>query len=150
MHLTISRAAENAFSGGGGPFAALIVRGGIVIAEGTNMVTSGLDATAHAEIVAIRRGCTELRSFELSGCEIYTSCEPCPMCLGAIYWARLSAVYYSATHKDAAAAGFDDSYIYQQMRVRMEDRAIPMHRLLAQRAQEPFAEWTNNARRIPY
>jgi guanine deaminase len=150
MQLTISRAAENACAGNGGPFAALIVRNGTVVAEGTNLVTSSRDATAHAEIVAIRRGCSALGSFELSGCEIYTSCEPCPMCLGAIYWARLSAVYYSATHKDASAAGFDDSLIYQQMCTDIQDRAIPMRRLLAENARDPFVEWMNNASRIPY
>ena len=102
-----------------------------IIAEGVNLVTSTNDPTAHAEVVAIRRACATIGQFQLTGCELYTSCEPCPMCLGAIYWARPGAIYYAGTHKDAAAAGFDDSFIYQQTRMRPEERAIPMVRLLA-------------------
>lgn len=146
----IELAAENARSAAGGPFGALIVRNGEVVAEGVNLVTSTNDPTAHAEIVAIRKACVALGSFQLSGCELYTSCEPCPMCLGAIYWARPAAIYYSATHRDAALAGFDDSFIYRQMRLPVEDRAIPMHRVLADVGLEPFRVWAENLQRIPY
>src|SRR4051794_28948674 len=104
MLRAIELAEENALSGRGGPFAALVVKDGLVIAEGTNLVTSTNDPTAHAEVVAIRRACQVLVSFQLSGCELYTSCEPCPMCLGAIYWARPTAIYYSGTHRNAAEA----------------------------------------------
>src|SRR5688572_8276862 len=117
MKRAIDLATENAASGRGGPFAALVVQGGEIIAEGTNLVTSTNDPTAHAEIVAIRRACARLAAFQLRECELYTSCEPCPMCLGAIYWSRPSAIYYCGTHKHAAAAGFDDSFIYQQTRL---------------------------------
>lgn len=150
MQRAIDLAAENALSGLGGPFAALIVQSGEIVAEGTNIVTSTNDPTAHAEVVAIRRACQKLGTFQLTGCDLYTSCEPCPMCLGAIYWARPAAIYYAGTHKDAAAAGFDDSFIYQQTRLPSEERAIPMHRMLADEGFRPFQEWLNNHRRIPY
>jgi guanine deaminase len=150
MKRAIDLAAENAASGRGGPFAALIVKGDDVIAQGTNLVTSMNDPTAHAEIVAIRRACASIGSFQLTGCDLYTSCEPCPMCLGAIYWARPAAIYYSGTHKQAAAAGFDDSFIYQQMRVSAEERQIPMRQLLPEDAQIPFDAWRLNLSRIPY
>jgi guanine deaminase len=150
MHRAIELARENAASGRGGPFGAIVVKDGAVIAEGTNLVTSTHDPTAHAEVVAIRAACAVLNTFQLTGCELYASCEPCPMCLGAIYWARPTAMYYAGTHKDAAAAGFDDSFIYQQTRMRVEERAIPMKRLLADRATEPFDEWLRNTRRVPY
>ena len=125
MRRAIKLAAENVRAGRGGPFGAVVVQGPQVIAEGTNLVTSTNDPTAHAEVVAIRRACAALGTFQLSGCELYTSCEPCPMCLGAIYWARPSAMYFGATHVDAADAGFDDSFIYQQTRMKVSDRAIP-------------------------
>ena len=150
MQMAIDRAVDNARSGRGGPFAALIVRDGDIVAEGTNLVTSTNDPTAHAEMVAIRRACERLGSFQLTGCELYTSCEPCPMCLGAIYWARPAGIYYAGTHKDAAAAGFDDSFIYQQTRMRAEERAIPMRRLLANQSFRPFQAWLDNQQRIPY
>jgi tRNA(Arg) A34 adenosine deaminase TadA len=113
-------------------------------------VTSTNDPTAHAEVVAIRRACAALGSFQLAGCEIYTSCEPCPMCLGAIYWARPAAIYFSGTHKDAAAAGFDDSFIYQQTRTPVSERSIPMKRLLEQLAANPFRAWEQNVSRVLY
>ena len=150
MQRALNLAAENAGSGRGGPFAAIVVQNGAVISEGTNLVTSTNDPTAHAEVVAIRQACAKLESFQLTGCELYTSCEPCPMCLGAIYWARPAAIYYAGTHKDAAAAGFDDSFIYQQTRMRAEERAIPMRRLLAEDGFGPFQAWLNNQQRIPY
>jgi guanine deaminase len=150
MQRAVDLARDNAASGRGGPFGAIVVKEGAIIAEGTNLVTSTHDPTAHAEVVAIRAACAVLNTFQLTDCELYTSCEPCPMCLGAIYWARPNAVYYAGTHKDAASAGFDDSFIYQQMRMRVEERAIPMKRLLAERAVEPFDEWLRNTRRVPY
>jgi guanine deaminase len=150
MQHAIRLAVENASSGAGGPFAAVVVRDGGVVAEGVNLVTSSNDPTAHAEVVAIRRACALLGTYQLTGCELYTSCEPCPMCLGAIYWARPAAIYYAATHKDAAAAGFDDSFIYQQTRSPMGERAIPMTRLMAESGFEPFRAWAANQSRIPY
>jgi guanine deaminase len=150
MKHAIDLAAENAASGRGGPFAALVVKDGRVIAEGTNLVTSTNDPTAHAEVVAIRAACRVLNTFQLEGCELYTSCEPCPMCLGAIYWARPKAVYFSATHKDAAAAGFDDSFIYRQTRLPVADRHIPMKRLLAEEGTIPFKAWHDNTNKVPY
>src|SRR5437588_5334887 len=110
---------------GGGPFGALVVKDGVVIAIGTNQVTRTNDPTAHAEIVAIREACRVLGDFQLSGCEVYTSCEPCPMCLGAIYWARPERVFFAATHQEAAAAGFDDSFIYRQIALPHSERSIP-------------------------
>src|SRR5260370_41227599 len=115
MRRAIALSMENVRSGRGGPFAALVVHEGEVIATGTNLVTTSLDPTAHAEVVAIREACRKLSQFQLSGCEIYTSCEPCPMCLGAIYWARPAKVYFGNTASDAAAIGFSDSFIYQQL-----------------------------------
>ena len=150
MQRALDLAVENARSGLGGPFAALVIQGGNVIAEGTNLVTSTNDPTAHAEVVAIRRACNALKTFQLTGCEFYTSCEPCPMCLGAIYWARPAAVYYSGTHQLAAAAGFDDSFIYQQTRLPPAERYIPMTRLLETAANAPFDAWRRNSNRIAY
>ena len=135
---------------GGGPFAALVVRDGIVIGTGVNQVTRANDPTAHAEIVAIREACRVLGDFQLSGCEIYTSCEPCPMCLGAIYWARPARLYFAATHDDAAAAGFDDAFIYQQLSVPHAQRAIPMLQVPTEAATRPFQEWVNVAERVKY
>jgi guanine deaminase len=150
MRRTIELASENARSGRGGPFSAVVVRDGQIVAEGTNLVTSTNDPTAHAEVVAIRRACEALGEVHLSGCELYASCEPCPMCLGAIYWSQPKMVYYCATHKDAAAAGFDDSFIYEQIRLPVGDRSIPMTRLLTEASNQPFDEWRANENRIPY
>jgi guanine deaminase len=126
---------------GGGPFAALVVKAGEIVASGTNQVTASLDPTAHAEIVAIRAACRLLGDFQLTGCEIYASCEPCPMCLGAIYWARPARVYFAAAHAEAAAAGFDDSLIYGELRKPLEERRIPMMPLLQRDGQRPFQAW---------
>ena len=114
MQRAIELSLENVHTGGGGPFAALVVKDEIVLATGVNQVTSALDPTAHAEIVAIRGACQAIRDFELKGCELYTTCEPCPMCMSAIYWAHLGKVYYACTRADAAKAGFDDSLIYDE------------------------------------
>ena len=134
----------------GGPFAALVVRDGIVIAEGTNLVTRTNDPTAHAEIVAIREACRVLGTFQLTDCEVYSSCEPCPMCLGALYWARPARVIFAAAHEDAAAAGFDDSLIYRQISLPPSERSIPMIRLADEHATRPFEEWLALPERAPY
>jgi len=150
MRKAIELSIENVRSGIGGPFAALVVKDGEIIATGTNLVTTTFDPTAHAEVVAIRQACRALSQFQLSGCEIYTSCEPCPMCLGAIYWARPSKVYFGNTHADAARIGFDDSFIYRQLEVTAAERAIPMIQLMRDEALAAFAEWERKTDRVPY
>jgi len=150
MRKAIELSIENVRSGKGGPFAALVVKDGEIIATGTNRVTATFDPTAHAELVAIREACRALSQFQLSGCEIYTSCEPCPMCLGAIYWARPSKVYFGNTHADAARIGFDDSFIYQQLQVTAAERSIPMIQLMRDEALTAFEEWERKADRVPY
>jgi guanine deaminase len=134
----------------GGPFAALVVRDGIVIASGANQVTRSNDPTAHAEIVAIREACRVLGDFQLTGCDLYTSCEPCPMCLGAIYWARPARVLYAAGHDDAAQAGFDDSFIYREIAVPHAQRSIPMICVADELRTRPFEEWARKADRLRY
>jgi guanine deaminase len=134
----------------GGPFAALVVKDGIVIATGANQVTRTNDPTAHAEVVAIREACRVLGDFQLTGCDLYTSCEPCPMCLGAIFWARPARVFFAATHDDAAAAGFDDSFIYRQIEVPHGERTIPMIQVADQQAGRPFEEWAGKRDRTKY
>jgi tRNA(Arg) A34 adenosine deaminase TadA len=136
--------------GEGGPFGAVIVKNGRVVGEGWNRVTSTNDPTAHAEIVAIRDVCSRLASFSLSGCEIYASCEPFPMCLGAIHWARLDALYFAATREDAAAGGFDDLAIYEQMVLPTTMRSIPVGQALREEARGAFEAWRNKGDRIEY
>jgi guanine deaminase len=150
MRQAIQLAIENVRSGRGGPFAAVVVRDGEALAWGTNLVTSTYDPTAHAEIVAIREACRTLGHFQLTGCEIYTSCEPCPMCLGAIYWARPERIFFGATYSDAAETGFDDSFIYQQTRLPAAERKIRMIPLLRDEALEAFREWERKTDKIPY
>jgi guanine deaminase len=150
MRRAIEMALENVRSGQGGPFAALVVRDGRIIASGVNQVTSSNDPTAHAEIIAIRKACAELGSFRLTGCDLYTTCEPCPMCLGAIYWARPDRVFFAATANDAADAGFDDALIYQQINVPPEERSIPFAALMREEALAVFREWNNKPGRMPY
>ena len=150
MQRAIALAIENVRSGRGGPFGAVIVKNGKIIAEGANGVTATNDPTAHAEITAIRAACLALKDFQLTGCDLYTSCEPCPMCLGAIYWARPARVYYAATANDAAAAGFDDSFIYEQLPLPFEQRKIPMKRLLREEAQAAFAAWKEKSDKVSY
>jgi tRNA(Arg) A34 adenosine deaminase TadA len=133
----------------GGPFAAVVVKEGQIIAEGTNRVTSVNDPTAHAEMVAIREACKALNHFQLTGCEIYTTCEPCPMCLGAIYWARPAKVYFATTAADATKAGFDDSFISEQMGLPLSQRRIPMIQLMREDALEAFDRWEKSDK-IPY
>ncbi len=150
LRRAIRLAADNAGSASGGPFGAVIVRQGLVLAEGANHVTAWHDPTAHAEIVAIRAACRLTASPDLRGCVIYASCEPCPMCLAAIYWARLDALYYAASRHDAAAAGFDDSFLYQQIPLAEGERTLPAQRLLAAESGGPFAIWRANVTKIPY
>ena len=150
MQRAITLAIENVRSGRGGPFAALVVKDGKVIAQGTNRVTSANDPTAHAEIVAIREACRALREFQLTGCDLYTTCEPCPMCLGAIYWARPARVLYAATAADAAAAGFDDAFIYEEIRRPLDVRRIPTVQVLRQEALKIFQAWLAFNDRKPY
>jgi guanine deaminase len=146
----IRQATENVRAGRGGPFAALVVKDGRIIASGVNSVTSTNDPTAHAEVAAIREACRALGTFQLTGCEIYTSCEPCPMCLGAIYWARPDRVFYAATAGDAAAAGFDDSFIYEELKRAHAERRIPLEQIMREAGLEPFREWNQKSDRIRY
>ncbi len=145
------RLAEEAVHGGrGGPFGCVVVRAGRVVGRGANAVTSTHDPTAHAEIVAIREACRELGTFQLRDCELYTSCEPCPMCLAAIYWARLPRIFYANTRQDAAAIGFDYDFIYRQIPLPPEQRQLEMRPLLRDEAQTAFAQWANKADKIRY
>lgn len=134
----------------GGPFGAVIVKDGTIIAEGTNLVTTSLDPTAHAEVVAIRKACEVLQSFELRGCEVYASCEPCPMCLAAIYWSRAEKVYFAAGREDAAAAGFDDEFLYRELSLEMRQRTLPMQQDLREEAIAAFDAWRRDNGKIRY
>ena len=136
--------------GKGGPFGAVVVRNGKVVGRGSNQVTSTNDPTAHAEILAIREACQRLKTFQLEDCELYTSCEPCPMCLSAIYWARLGQVYYANTRRDAAKIGFDDDFIYREVALPIRRRKLRMSQLLREEARAAFAEWDRKLDRIPY
>lgn len=150
MQEAIRLAREHMQAGHGGPFGCVIVRDGRVVGRGWNQVTSTNDPTAHAEVVAIRAACRALGSFRLTGCELYTSCEPCPMCLGAIYWARLERVFYAGTRADAAAAGFDDELLYREIARPLEARRVAMIPLLRPEAQQVFAEWQVKPDKVPY
>ncbi len=150
MQRAIALAIENAKSGSGGPFAAVVVKDGRIIAEGTNRVTSANDPSAHAEIVAIREACRALGDFQLTACDLYATCEPCPMCLGAIYWARPARVFFAGTAQDAADAGFDDSLIYEELRRPINDRKIPMIQMMRNEALEAFTAWKRNTHRKNY
>lgn len=141
MNRAIELAGQGMNRGQGGPFGCVIVRNGEIIAEGSNSVLSENDPTAHAEIVAIRIATKKLRTFQLAGCDIYTSCEPCPMCLGAIYWARPDKVYFAATRTDAAAAGFDDDFIYEELNMDPSERKISMINYRREDALSAFKEW---------
>ena len=141
---------ENVRSGRGGPFACVIAKEGKVIGEGTNLVTATNDPTAHAEMVAIRQACRTLGSFQLGGCELYMTCEPCPMCLGAIYWARPARIYFAGTAADAAAAGFDDAFIYDEIQKDPAARQIPMTRVMREEALAVFSAWKIQPNKKPY
>ena len=140
----------NSVRNGGGPFGAVIAREGEIIAEGSNGVTIYNDPTAHAEVTAIRKACEKLGTFDLTGCEIYTSCEPCPMCLGAIYWAHLDKIYYANNRKDAADIGFDDDFIYQEIEVRPQYRKKPSEILMREEGLEAFRIWNKKTDKIEY
>ena len=150
MERAIALSLENVRTATGGPFAALVVRNGSVIGEGTNQVTTTLDPTAHAEVVAIRGACQALKNFQLSDCELYTTCEPCPMCMGAIYWARLAKVYFGNTRADAAKIGFDDSLIYDELVLPLASRKIPMLPLMRDQALAAFREWEKSPNKREY
>ncbi len=134
----------------GGPFGAVVVRNGKIVGRGWNRVTSTNDPTAHAEVSAIRDACSKLKTFQLADCELYTSCEPCPMCLAAIYWARLKTVYYANTRRDAAKINFDDDLIYREVAAPISRRKIPMKNLLREEALKVFAEWKIKSDKIAY
>ena len=150
LQQAIALAADNVTSGEGGPYGAIIVKDNQLIAASGNKVTCNLDPTAHAEIVAIRLACLKLNDFQLHDCILYTSCEPCPMCLGAIYWARLAKVYYACSRFDAAAANFDDSFIYNEILVTPSKRSIAMHHLNLPNALQPFKLWTEKRDKVVY
>jgi len=150
MARAIQLSIENVHSGRGGPFGAVIVRDGKIVAEGVNEVTSTNDPTAHAEVLAIRRACSKLRTFELKDCELYTSCEPCPMCLGAIYWARLSHLYFANTAADAAKIGFDDSFIYGELKQPPSQRRISTTQMMREEASAGFRAWMEKTDKTPY
>ncbi len=150
LQRAINLAVENVQSGRGGPFGAVVVRKGRIIAEGVNLVTAVNDPTAHAEVIAIRAACDLLNQLHLGDCAIYSSCEPCPMCLGAIHWSRLGQLYFAATREDAAAAGFDDSFIYDQVPLAPAARSIPAKRQLAREGKWPLDAWLADLERLEY
>ncbi|WP_449621943.1 nucleoside deaminase [Robertmurraya sp. Marseille-Q9965] len=150
MQKAINIATENVTSVHGGPFGAIVVQNGKIISVGRNEVTATNDPTAHAEIQAIRAACQYLNSFQLDGCEIYTSCEPCPMCIGAIYWARPKAVYYASTKEDAAKVGFDDQFIYEELALPKDQRKICMEQILLDQNNLPFSLWKDSMAKTNY
>lgn len=150
LRRSVELALDNVRTSSGGPFGAVVVCQGRIIAEGTNQVTSSSDPTAHAEIVAIRAACRRLRRFHLLGCDLYASCEPCPMCLGAIYWARLERVFFAASRADAAAVGFLDAELYQELVLPPSERRIPALHLPCEEALAPFEAWKTSPRKIWY
>lgn len=150
MARAIELSIENVRAGRGGPFAAVVARDRVIIAEAVNQVTTQNDPTAHAEIIAIREACKKLANFELKDCELYASCEPCPMCLGAIYWARLARVFFANTAEDAAEIGFDDSFIYREAANPFSQRTIPMIPLMRDQALAAFRAWQNKPDKNPY
>ena len=150
MQQAIQLATENVTSGRGGPFGCVVVRDDVVIATGANQVTASNDPTAHAEVTAIRNACTALGTFQLDGCDIYTSCEPCPMCLAALYWSRCRAIYYGNTAADAARVGFDDSFLYEEVKKPLAERSIPITPLCSDDAWASFAAWEISPYKVGY
>jgi len=150
MELAIDLAEGNIKKLDGGPFGAVVVKDDVIVGKGSNHVTLNNDPTAHAEIEAIRDACKNLNTFNLEGCEIYASCEPCPMCLGAIYWSRIGKLYYGATKDDASKADFDDSYIYKEFELSKEQRSIPSVQLMRDKAIKVFQDWIDSENKIPY
>ncbi len=149
MQAAMELARKNARGTSGGPFGAVVVHQGVVVGEGSNRVTTNLDPTAHAEIVAMRDAAQKLNRFDLQGCVLYTSCEPCPMCLAAAYWARVDRVVYAATQDEAAAAGFDDAFLYEEFTKPMAARSLACVRVTAD-GDDPFALWAANPNKVPY
>ena len=149
MRKAIALSVQNILKGGG-PFGAVIVKDGSIIASGVNRVTANNDPTAHAEVNAIRKATKKLGTYDLSGCEIYTSCEPCPMCLGAVYWAHLDKIYYGNTHVDAKNVGFDDSFIYKEIELQPENRKLKTYQLLPDEAIEAFKIWSESEEKVRY
>ncbi len=149
MQRAIDLAVENVRNGGG-PFGAVIARGGEIVAEGVNRVTSQHDPTAHAEVQAIRKACSKLNTFDLTGLDIYASCEPCPMCLGAIYWAHLDHLYFAGTKDDAARIGFDDAFIYKELPLPIHERKLPTEAMMNAEAQAPFVAWQEKDDKVEY
>lgn len=143
-------AREGMRDGLGGPFGAVVVKEGKIVGRGGNGVVRENDPTAHAEITALREACRNLDTHVLEGCEVYSSCEPCPMCLAALYWSRVDKIWYAGTREGAAGAGFDDSFLYRELEMPMEQRRLPMERLLREKADEIFEEWRNNPHKTPY
>ena len=150
MKRALELASKNASSTDGGPFGALVVKDGVIISKAGNSVAPDNDPTAHAEINAIREACKKLGSFDLSGSLLYTSCEPCPMCLAAAYWAKIDKIYFSANRHDAAKAGFSDAFIYDQFALEMSERSIPMEQVSKDKGLEPFNLWNDNENKTPY
>ena len=150
MREAVSLGREGMEQNHGGPFGAVVVCEGAVVGRGHNQVTALLDPTAHAEVMAIRAACQSLGRFDLRGCELYASCEPCPMCLSAIYWARLDKIYYACTRQDAAAVGFDDDFIYQQLPLEIGARSLPMEQIARTESLALFRDWTAKPDKTPY
>jgi guanine deaminase len=150
LYAAIRLSEEKMKEGEGGPFGAVIIKNGTIVGRGWNQVTSANDPTAHAEVGAIRDACSTLKTFSLKGCEIYASCEPCPMCLSAIYWARLDALYFAASRDDAAAAGFDDARLYEELSMDLENRSLFMEQHLLEEARRVFLKWKNKADKQSY
>jgi guanine deaminase len=150
MARAIALALDNIKTGRGGPFGAVVVKSGEILSEGANQVTMSNDPTAHAEIVAIRAACQKMRDFRLAGCDVYTTCEPCPMCLGALYWSRADRVFFAGRREDAATAGFDDEFIYEQLNLPVEARKLPMIPLMRAEASAVFEAWNESPNRFAY
>ncbi len=150
LHEAIRLSSEKMEANEGGPFGAVIVKNDTIIGRGWNRVTSSNDPTAHAEIMAIREACSSLKTFSLAGCEIYASCEPCPMCLSAIYWARIDMLYFAASREDAAAAGFDDALLYEEVPKEWRDRTLKTEQYLHKEALKVFMQWENKSDKTPY
>jgi guanine deaminase len=150
LRQAIELAVDNVKTGMGGPYGAIIVQNNQLLSASANKVTSTLDPTAHAEIMAIRMACIKLNNFQLKGCTLYTSCEPCPMCLGAIYWARLERVYFACSREEAAAANFDDSFIYDEIAIPPSKRSIPMEQVVLPNGSQPFEIWKDWIGKVPY
>lgn len=150
MEMAVQLAYENVLAKNGGPFGAIIVKDGVIVGRGCNNVTTANDPTAHAEVQAIRDACRNLNSYQLTDCEIYTICEPCPMCIGALYWARPKVIYYACTKEDLACIGFDDHFIYQELALPMENRSIKMRQIPFNNHDLPFRTWETYSKKVKY